>query len=61
MDHQEFPDYLILKAIIQNSLADQWLGLCAFTTVGMGLSPARRSKILQVACMAKKKKDKTVI
>lgn len=58
---REFPDYLILKAIIQTSLADQWLGLHALTTVGMGLIPARRSKILQVARMAKKRKEKTVI
>lgn len=55
---REFPDYLILKAIIQTSLADQWLGLHAFTTVGMGLIPARRSKILQVARMAIKRKKK---
>ena len=55
---REFPDYLILKAIRRNSLAAQWLGLCGFTTVGLGLIPAWRSKILQVACMARKKKRK---
>ena len=37
-----------------NSLAVQWLGLCAFTSRGAGLIPGRGAKILQAMVRQKK-------
>ena len=39
-----------------NSLAVQWLGLCAFTSRGAVLIPGRGAKILQATVRQKKKK-----
>ena len=42
-----------------NSLAVQWLGLCAFIAEGVGSIPGRGTKILQAArCGQKRKKKK---
>ena len=41
---------------IGNSLAVRWLGLDAFTAVGLGLIPGQGTKILQAARHSKKKK-----
>ena len=42
-----------------NSLAVQWLGLCAFIAEGVGSIPGRGTKILQATwCSPKKKKKK---
>ena len=38
-----------------NSLAVQWLGLCAFTSRGAVLIPGRGAKILQATVRQKKK------
>ena len=42
----------------RNSLAVQWLGLCAFTVEGTGSIPGWITKILQVVEPDKKKKKK---
>ena len=39
--------YLKKKNYLGNSLAVQWLGLCAFTAVGLGSIPGQGPKILQ--------------
>ena len=44
---------------IENSLAVQWLGHHAFTAGVLGLIPGWRTKILQPAWLAKKKKKKS--
>ena len=43
----------------ENSLAVQWLGLCAFTAEGMGSIPGQGTKILQAAPHNRKKKRET--
>ena len=40
----------------RNSLAVQWLGLCAFTAVGPGSIPSQGTKILQAMQHGQKKK-----
>ena len=42
-----------------NSLAVQWLGLCAFTSRGAVLIPGRGARILQALVRQKKKKKTT--
>ena len=42
---------------MENSLAVQWSGLCAFTAEGVGSTPAQGAKILQDKRQKKKKKS----
>ena len=46
----------ILKLIVGNSLAIQWLGLGTSTVVSMGLIPGQGSKILHAVQHGQKKK-----
>ena len=46
------------KAFPRSSLAVQWLGLCAFTAVGLGSIPGRGTKIPQAMQCGQKKKIK---
>ena len=41
---------------MENSLAVQWLGLCAFTTEGPGSIPGQGTKITQAAWQGQKSK-----
>ena len=43
---------------VENSLAVQWLGLCASTAVGMGSLPGQGTKIPQATWHSQKKKKK---
>ena len=53
---------MIMKVILGNSVVVQWLGLSAFTVVGLGSIPGWGSKILQAAQHGqKKRKEKIVI
>ena len=54
--------HMIMKVILGNSVVVQWLGLSAFTVVGLGSIPGWGSKILQAAQHGqKKRKEKIVI
>ena len=44
-----------------NCLAVQWLGPCAFNAEGLGLTPARGTKIPQAARRSQKIKNKIKI
>ena len=44
--------------MVGNSLALQWLGLCAFTAEGSGSSPGRGTNILQATWCGQKKERK---
>ena len=46
------------KASRENSLAVQWLGLCAFNAEGLGLIPVQGTKVSQAAQQQPKKKTK---
>ena len=46
----------ILKSIVGNSLAVQWLGLCISTVVSMGSIPGQGSNILHAMQHGQKKK-----
>ena len=41
--------HLLKKQIAENSLEDQWLGLCAVTAKGSGLTPGQGAKPSDVA------------
>ena len=43
---------------VRNSLAVQWLGLCAFTAEGAGSTPGRGTKIPEAMQRGQKKKTK---
>ena len=49
---------VVYKGTLGNSLAVQWLGLCAFTAEGAGSVPGWRTKIPQATRHSQKKKKK---
>ena len=49
----------LLRRILGNSLAVQWLGLCAFTAVGLGSIPGRGTEILQATWRGQEKKKES--
>ena len=56
--HQGSPVTSLFKKIsLGNSLVVQWLGLCAFTAMGLGSIPGRGMKILQAAWHSQKIKN----
>ena len=52
-----FPNTLLLITAKWNSLVVQWLGLCAVTAEGAGLTPGWGTKIPQAAQLGEKKKN----
>ena len=48
------------SVVLGSSLVVQWLGLSAFTAVGLGSTPGQGTKIRQAAQHSQKKKKKTV-
>ena len=53
--HQGSPVTSLFKKIsLGNSLVVQWLGLCAFTAMGLGSIPGQGMKILQAAWHSQK-------
>ena len=49
------------KILFGNSLAVQWLGLCAFTPEGPDSIPGQKLRVHKPCCMSKKKKIGTFL
>ena len=51
----------IKSSILENSLAAQWLRLCAFTAEDPGLIPGWETRVLQATRPKKKKKKNSTL